>query len=267
MAENNQINNYQDYNTRMSKSMLDKIFFVDKINSNVIVDYGCADGSLLRLISNFFDEQPLLLGYDIDETMIEIADEKTDKDNSFFSSNWSDIEKRVSHVDSDSKVTLVLSSIVHEVYHYSQPSEVDKFWKRVFNSDMFDYIVLRDMIPSKSVDRPSFIEDTAKIYSNFYETKELNDFESIWGSIENNKNLMHFLLKYKYLQPNWNREVRENYFPLYREKLLSMITDNYSILYHEHFTLPYIKESVKEDLGIEIKDNTHLKLILKLKNM
>jgi len=78
---------------------------------------------------------------------------------------------------------------------------------------------------------------------------------------------MHFLLKYKYLQPNWNREVRENYFPLYREKLLSMIPDNYSILYHEHFTLPYIKESVKEDLGIEIKDNTHLKLILKLKNM
>ena len=266
MAENNDIQNYEDYNSRMAKSMLDKIFFVDKINSNIIVDYGCADGSLLRLISNFFGKDDAFIGFDIDEKMIEIAQNKTNNEQLTFTTDWNVIENAIRQVKDkiDSKVTLVLSSIIHEVYHYSQPAEVDVFWKRVFGG-LFDYVVIRDMIPSKSIERSAFVEDYTRVYRRFYDKKELNDFESVWGSVENNKNLIHFLLKYKYLEPNWSREVRENYFPLYREKLLSIIPDNYDIHYHEHFVLPYIKETVKNDLNITIKDNTHLKLILKSK--
>jgi hypothetical protein len=73
-------------------------------------------------------------------------------------------------------------------------------------------------------------------------------------------------LKYKYVEPNWAREVKENYMPLYREDLLALLdTDKYEIVYHEHYVLPYIKECVDKDLGIELKDNTHLKLILRKK--
>jgi hypothetical protein len=93
-------------------------------------------------------------------------------------------------------------------------------------------------------------------------TKQLQDFENIWGSIEDNRSLTHFLLKYKYETPNWEREVKENYLPLYREDLLAMIPVGYDVIYHEHFVLPYIKRTVKQEVGIEMKDPTHLKLIL-----
>ena len=46
------------YNLSMSKSLIDKIFFMDKIDDTikVIVDYGCADGTLIRFIAPLFPE-------------------------------------------------------------------------------------------------------------------------------------------------------------------------------------------------------------------
>lgn len=82
------------------------------------------------------------------------------------------------------------------------------------------------------------------------------------GSLKSNRNLIHYLMKYRYKE-NWNREVRENYFPLSLEGLLSKIpTDQYEIVYFENYILPYTSKKVKEDFGIEIRDNTHIKLLL-----
>jgi hypothetical protein len=41
-----------------------------------------------------------------------------------------------------------------------------------------------------------------------------------------------------------------------------MIPTGYDVLYHEHSALPFIKRTVRTDFGIELKDATHLKLIL-----
>lgn len=57
--------------------------------------------------------------------------------------------------------------------------------------------------------------------------------------------------------------MRENYLPVSREEFLSIIPENYNIEFHEHFILPYHKNVVKKDFGIEVKDNTHMKIILK----
>ena len=37
------------------------------------------------------------------------------------------------------------------------------------------------------------------------------------------------------------------------------------IVYEEEYVLPFLKEQVKKDFGYEIKDNTHIKLLLKKK--
>jgi hypothetical protein len=55
------------------------------------------------------------------------------------------------------------------------------------------------MIPARSVDRPSDVNDVMKVYRKFLNTKVLHDFQNVWGGIEGNRNLVHFLLKYKYL--------------------------------------------------------------------
>lgn len=44
------------YNLSMKKSLIDKMFFMDKIDDNVkvIMDYGCADGALIRFLAPLF---------------------------------------------------------------------------------------------------------------------------------------------------------------------------------------------------------------------
>ena len=262
------IQNYDEYASRMDRSMMDKAFFVDKTDAGLVVDFGCGSGALLGIVGHWMPESRLV-GYDTDQEMLDIASANLLKDvpdvtqRAFLTTSWHQVCDEVFQAKQNGrKSLLVLSSVVHEVYNYSAPNDVRNFWKRAFETG-FDYIVLRDMMPSFSIDRPSDVNDVSKVYSRFLHTRELTDFERCWGSVENNKNLVHFLLKYKYVVPNWEREVAENYFPLYREDFLSMIPGTHSVLFHEHYVLPHIKRTVVDELGIEIKDPTHLKAILR----
>jgi SAM-dependent methyltransferase len=241
----------------MNKSMLDKAFFLDKIDVTTFVDFGCGDGSLLNFIDTHI-EGVNLVGYDNDSSMVEMAAKNNPKISMYH--EWQNISQVVKR---DPNSALILSSVIHEVYNYSSPKQIEEFWNNVFLTP-FKYIIIRDMVPSRHIARPADINDVAKVYKKFLYSQALTDFESIWGSIEDNKNLIHFLLKYKYIEPNWDREVRENYMPIYREDLLALLDiDNYNVMYHEHFVLPYIKQIVLDDFNIDIKDSTHLKLILK----
>jgi hypothetical protein len=239
----------------MELSMLDKLFFLDKIQTDLIVDFGCANGALLKAIQHFNSNIPLI-GYDNDPNMSGVGDIASGRP---ITDSWDIIRESVVGTK---RAALVLSSVLHEVCHYGSKADIDTFWSQVFETG-FEYIVIRDMVPGRSIDRPSHINDVKRVYGKFLGSKALNEFEAIWGSIENNKQLVHFLLKYKYLEPNWVREVRENYMPINREALLAKIPENYDVIFHEHYVLPYIFQSVKDDVGIEIKDPTHLKLILR----
>jgi hypothetical protein len=246
------IQDYGTYNHRMEMSMIDKLFFVDKIQPDLIVDFGCADGTLIRAIRGM-NPTVQLEGYDIDPNMCRNSTSEISITN-----NW---ERIYAYVQKAENPALILNSVIHEVCHYGSQVDICDFWNKVFETG-FKYIVIRDMVPCRSVDRISNINDVKKIYHKFLGSKELTDFERIWGSVENNRQLIHFLLKYRYIEPNWNREVRENYMPVAREDLLAKIPLSYDVLFHEHFVLPHVWQTVKEDTGIEIKDPTHLKLIL-----
>ena len=261
-----EIQDQKTYVARMNKSLIDKLFFVDKVDADVFVDFGCAKGDLLEIISQWSPDG-IFIGYDNNPSMINAARSVFDqdlqrKDQFHFFVNWEEVKTQTKAAQrSGKKVAIVLSSIIHEVYHYSEPKDIGLFWKRVFETG-FDYIIIRDMMPSQTVDRPSDPNDISRIYRKFLYTQELRDFESSWGSIENNKNLTHFLLKYRYKTPNWEREVAENYMPLFRENLMAKIPLEYSVIFHEHYVLPYIRRQIKKDIGIDLKDPTHLKLIL-----
>ena len=250
-----EIADYSCYNEGMKKSLLDKIFFIDKIDSKLIVDYGCADGVLISFLSKLFPDYEYI-GYDIDESMVVLANKNCDGlENCFFTTDWSEVVGRINGCNA----TVLLSSVIHEVYAYGTRKDVDSMWSRVF--DAFQYVVIRDMIPSISINKRSDINDVRKVMKRS-DGGCLREFEQVFGSIEENKNLVHYLLKYRYTN-NWDREVRENYFPLSREELLVSIPDAYDIEFHEHFVLPFIKSVVLRDYDILIKDNTHLKLVLK----
>lgn len=257
MNEAPTIAKYETYNARMELSMLDKLFFLDKVSPDLIVDFGCANGALLRAI-NGMKPDVTIIGFDNDpEMVIQYSSKKSP-----ITTNWDSIKE---FIDKSKHPAIVLSSVIHEVFHYGSKADIDRFWDKVFNSG-FEYIIIRDMVPNRSIDRLSCVNDVKKVYHKFLGTKALDDFERVWGTVENNKQLIHFLLKYRYLEPNWEREVRENYMPVTRESLMAKIPLEYDVVFHEHYVLPYLLQIVRDDLKIEIKDPTHLKLILRRSN-
>ena len=84
------INDFTHYTTEMRKSLIDKIFFMDKMDNEVktIVDYGCADGVLIDFLSNIFPEINFI-GLDISDEMIRAAEKRCKgKENTVFLTNF-----------------------------------------------------------------------------------------------------------------------------------------------------------------------------------
>lgn len=254
------LKNFDSYNKNMAKSLVDKMFFWDKVDAQFFVDFGCADGTLIKALQAL-DSSMKFMGYDNCKEMLDIA--RQNCIGTPFTDRWDEVKHQVSNNKEEGlKTCLMLSSVIHEVIHYSSEKEISDFWQNIYNSG-FDYICVRDIIPSRTIDRPADLNDYINIIQKGDKNK-ISEFEAVWGSLENNKNLIHYLLKYRW-EANWDREIKENYFAIYREEFLRLIGVNYELIYHEHFLLPFVRESIKQDYDITIRDNTHLKLILKLK--
>lgn len=253
------INDYNVYSFGMKKSIKDKLFFEGLVEHvDTIIDFGCADGQILKQLHRDFPEWKLI-GIDADQTMLELA--KYNCNNAeYICAKGIPVDKLKNN---SSNALLNLSSVVHEVYSYSCPNEVSSFWENVFACGC-KYIAIRDLMLSIESDRESDINDRVGVLTNTH-LDALHEFTSLWGSIKSQKNLLHFLMKYRYRE-NWHREVRENYFPITVEQLLSMIpTDKYRVVYFSHYILPFNRNKILEDFGIELKDNTHVKVLLERK--
>ena len=262
------------YNKEMQKGMEDKLFFIDKLPKNqnyCFVDFGCADGSMINALSEIFrntnQNQYKFIGYDISETMIDLA--RTNYSGPLyttvkFTTDWDEVKSNMVYLNSYKNV-LILSSVIHEVYSYADKNHtVEDFWKKVLCS-RFDYIVIRDMCPSDDINRKADYDDVKKIKNKWHPdiNSELIDFCNKWGEIDNYKNMIHFLLKYRW-NVNWNREVNENYFPITIQDLFEIFREYsnvYSLYYFERFRVPFLDKCFKEDFDIELKDYTHIKAI------
>jgi len=257
LHENYQISNLNVYISRMQKSVLDKMFFIDKVFDpfSSIVDFGCANGELIKALQALFNEYRYI-GYDISDVMLSAARENVPS--AEFYSDWNEI--KVDFADS----LLNISSTLHEVYSYCSQEEIKRFWSRVFESG-FKYIALRDMMLSDADQMKIDSDQHDLVIKNEKYADKLMDYENVWGKISTQRDLVHYLLKYKYTE-NWEREVRENYVPITLEQLLAIVPSNYEITYLNHFTLPYIAWQIKNDFGIELTTPTHIKLILQRKD-
>lgn len=248
------IQDMDKYTTSMSKSMIDKMFFMDKIDNSikVIFDYGCADGALINFLAPLFPDMTFI-GYDADADMIAAAMKNKTCENARFTNN---IERNINHC------AINLSSLIHEVYSYSTTQEIEEFWNFVNNSG-FEYIIIRDMCLDAAAHRPALKEDLIKVRSR-YPADKIREFEDIHGSICDNYNLIHFLLKYRYIE-NWNREVHENYLPLSVEGIAEKVDSKYELVYFDHYVLPFLANAIQCSFGITLKDYTHTKFIYRLK--
>lgn len=270
------ISDYGTYTGGMRKSMTDKTWFLNMIDgAKKIVDYGCADGALLQYIADAMPGVFDLMGIDIDDRMLDLAAERLNigthesvivlmKPKAF-----KDVFGKHTHT-----ACLNCGSVIHEVYSYGTPESIEKFWDFVFNSG-FQYIAIRDMAMSKIdiLASDAVMDDTLRKISNYnyrYPAagKRFNDFLNYtnpFGSLSASewiwRDIVHYLLKYRYVA-NWDREMREDYLPLLTEEVLLKIPSNYRVKYYEHYTLPFLKDQVMKDFGIDLNTKTHYKLLL-----
>lgn len=243
------IKDLSHYTEQMRKSLEEKTFFIDKIKADSFLDYGCADGTLLKYLQHIYPNYRYM-GYDICKEMLRLANK--DSHDIVFTDNLNLFD-----ILRTENSAVILSSIIHEIYSYANPFA---FWEEIFETIKPKYIVIRDMMISSKQEVASNQEIVENVRSHA-DLKQLEDFESKWGTIDTNKNLLHYLLKYRYIE-NWERESVENYLPVTLERMISKIPSNYKITYLEHYTQPYLKEVVKKDFNIDLEQNTHIKIII-----
>lgn len=245
------------YNKGMSLGIGDKAFFMKRIKPDFILDFGCADGALIQYIRQAYPDVQCA-GYDISPAM-----ERHFKENNpgvpFFS-NWNEAKNYSSKFHNS---CILLSSVIHEVYTYSNSKQISKFWEDIFNSD-FEYIVIRDTIP-KGIDAvKDFKRDVAKVKKEV-EPNLLADYERRWGTLESSyRNFVRFLMVYRY-KDNWARESFENYMPLTYNTLIRKIPNDYKVIYDKSFKYGPVAKDISKQYDIPIRKDTHLKMILRKK--
>jgi ubiquinone/menaquinone biosynthesis C-methylase UbiE len=240
------------YNKHLSKSMNEKLFFVNHIKTKNYLDFGCADGTLLHTLSQIVDSKSEFIGYDINKDTIRLA--KLKHPLARFYSDLGEIQ----HIDYIN-TTLILSSVIHEVYSFCNKQEIVDFWKFVLTSG-FKYIVIRDMMYDK---------EQTKLNYNLHHKKVIHplrkSFENRYCSLRYNRNLIHFLLKYRY-EANWSRELQENYLKFTKDKFDRKVNNSqYDIKYFNHYCNQYVKQHVKKDFDINFDYKTHAQIILEKK--
>ena len=248
------------YTTEMHKSLFDKLFFAPLIDSDCIVDYGCADGALIRAHEHIFPGV-FMVGYDHSTSMIRKARELSpNHSDAFHTWDWKSAYHKVLGAKSPA---LLLSSVMHEVYTYCNEAQEAEFENTVWNSG-FKYVIIRDMMHNAVMDRKALMTDVAKVKMVMPATM-IWEHEENFGTIENQTSLIHLLLKARYAA-NWAREVKENYLSVKLEKFLKLVPSTYEPVHFNHYTLPFVREKVAEDFGINIMDRTHVQLIFKRKS-
>ena len=75
--------------------------------------------------------------------------------------------------------------------------------------------------------------------------------------------MAEFLMKYRYVG-NWQREMKETYFWPWLPMISSLSPESraYKIAFTNRFYIPFIRDRVSEDFGIDFQVETHKKVLL-----
>ena len=260
MSANYDIKDFIGYNEKMNATLFDKLFWAERIKYPVsqLIDIGCATGTLLRAYRAMSPNTELI---GIEESLDMKRQLKKNLENKKYKIKvYSELEEMPAACKPGAVINM--SSVLHEVYSYKNEGYIQKFWKQI-NEKAPEYITIRDMLfdddcnINLDFDIPKAKEAILKsVYSGFF-----MQFENRWGPVKTNKQMIHFLLKYRYAA-NWNRELNENYFACTFEDIMTQLHKNYEIIYRSEFILPWTAQCAYADFGLtNLPNNTHQKLI------
>ena len=258
-----EITNYNTYLARMDVSLPDKAFFVYRAPlARVIVDFGCAAGNLFRYIRSISNQEYIMIGYDNDKAMRELARESAD----VVCGTMKELQEAIEHTLTAHNLTMKnvlfnFSSVIHEMNSY----EIDDIFSFI-NDLRPGYISIRDMKFRRKKEIPN---DWLRIFDEKY-LKQFYSFLAHRGIIfPDLEDFAEYLLKYKYTE-NWERELEEHYFfgfasaERYYNELIN--NNKYRSTWDVNYCLPHFDRQIKDDFNIffNVSDDftTHEQLLL-----
>lgn len=250
--------NLNSYIRKLEKGMEDKLFFlkhIDISDYSLIVEFGCANGRLLRRIEPVVDMKNIkLVGFDINEEILDIA--RNISHEMTFTSNWEEVVEMLKHTSK--KSLIIFSSVWHEI----DPKYYDSIFSKMKE---FTTIVIRDMKAPISGSEP-IDEPTRERISKRVSEWQFKEFEEKWGRIDDKEKLYRFLLMYTYID-NWDIEVNEDYFSTPWAEINWNLEEEYNKIFSNSYTLEYKKEQIEKFFSHTMKDITHHQVIYTKKNL
>ena len=255
---------YDIYTTEMSKSVWDKAFFMDKIPGvKCVIDFGCADGAMIRYLSPLFPDI-MFVGYDISKELLERA-RKTPPFNAniiyFEDTPFAGVAALTRYIVdrfTSDEICLNFSSVLHEVFSSTGGTSVIKY---LINQLKPKFITIRDMYCDDPILFNS-IEQMTEIWDKLPDHYP-QEFIKKFGTVLNWRDLTHLLMKLQWIDNGWEDELKEDYFSWTLDKLYPVI-GAYSPCFEVRYQLPYLSEKWKKEYGWYNPDiHTHAQFILR----
>ena len=251
----NEIKDYAGYNKAMSKSLLDKVWWLDKIPPiiNTIIDFGCADGAMFAFIHKMFPNRFHFIGVDNNDEMLRQTHYKALR-YGYKVQLFSSVENIPPALVENA--VLVMNSVCHEILNYTTYWEGDALFSQIKNLGA-KYIAIRDMYEH---DNPCF--------THLLPCEEINNWMKSTIATPHKDlqtGLLEYMLKADY-KNNWDREVEERYLWKWGHWFWRM--ENYETICEEDFMLPYHRRVWRKRYHIPLADlrkiRTHKKMLLHL---
>ena len=242
------------YQLRLEKSLEQKMFFVNKVDLrtyDLIVDFGCGTGALLRRLSKEVPEYTKLIGYDINSDMLVACEKQNGAKNIVFTDNF-DLIKECTQTAK--RTMIIFSTVLHEIDGEKQLEIAESIMP------LFDTVVIRDM--KRPLNNEPISNLTRKRVLMQVAPWQAQMFESRWGKIRDKENLYRFFLMNEFVE-NFETEVEEDYFGVkWSEITWKLQALGYKSIYEYSYTLPYRKAQVKKLFNHVMHDITHRELIM-----
>ena len=256
--------NLDIYTEEMSKSIWDKAFFIDKIpGTKCVIDFGCADATLICMLGKMFPSIDFY-GYDINHELLKMGLARLSKapanvKSLYDAAGLTGLIERVKRSYQSEEICINFSSVLHEVFSSSQSGKAAI--KRLIGDLKPKYITIRDMYFHEGNRKGMHYVQGQVDMINKYQP-HLKDFEAIYGSTKQTKNLIHFLMKYQWKDNGWETELNENYFAWTIEDFEQLVEYNYTVVFENYYQLPFLTESWKEMFFLP-NLRTHAQFILR----
>lgn len=252
MALHEHLKDADGYLSRMNASLREKARIVEYIGPQVtdILDVGCADGAVTRVLADVFPHASVL-GIDLDASFVALATSHNTDAAPRLQFEVSYLRDLLSHDRRFDAISFI--SVLHEFFSYGEG--VSSVLKALADAHELlragGEIIIRDMVPMEYAKHTheGVVSTLAKVRDNTVYKAQLHDFEHAFGSITTVCDLNHFLLKYFYTD-NWEQECPEHYMPItieQYENIFSLL--GMELVHRESYRLPYLEGKWKKDFG------------------